>query len=469
MNSRPNAAVEGLLSSAERWTPADAELWGRWRASLSEVQRSDALLPLQAVLSGLAAFRHLENQAQSAPATDFHPHLYAARVGYDWALLLVSRLQRDDAPQLQHTGHAPSEPEDSLRALKRSLSDALHVNEQLLGLPFVDANAFEVSCDLFLRELHLNTFFQPAEPLEFLNAAELMRSENPTAQLESWESDAGTRATMISFLALLRDHRFLGIADRQLEENEGVYRAHIVAAAVRKELRTLSRFLLLRGAESFSGKLETRLLSVEALAMGIHAKSRSALDYPLPELDARGSHPLAAERIHNGIQELRATVKDAAKQIYEIGRPARAERPERKSERLQRNLHQDIWAFRIILQAFIAKASVASVNGEASGKGGSLDFASEFLRHFRMFGLRLSRGTQYSRSASLTRAISALKDLDSIDESKLDLAMDESMLFLEHLDIVLTNVTEAEAAPFDKTHAADELRGYLTAVKQRSY
>ena len=86
MNSRPSAAEEGLLCSAERWTPADAELWGRWRESLQAEQRAHALLPLQAALSGLVAFRHLENHPLSVPVTDFRPHLHAVRVAYGWAL-----------------------------------------------------------------------------------------------------------------------------------------------------------------------------------------------------------------------------------------------------------------------------------------------------------------------------------------------------------------------------------------------
>ena len=92
MISHPNAAKEGLLASAERWTPGDAELWTEWRHSLSAEQRADALLPLQAALSGLVAFRHLENHPLRAPVTDFRPHLHSVRVAYAWALELVARL-----------------------------------------------------------------------------------------------------------------------------------------------------------------------------------------------------------------------------------------------------------------------------------------------------------------------------------------------------------------------------------------
>ena len=469
MNSKQNAASEGLLSSTERWSPADADLWGRWRESLSADQRSDALLPLQAVLSGLVAFRDWENQARPGLGIDFHPHLRAVRTGYDWALRLVAQLRSNGAPQSALVGVPLGEPESSLRALDRSLRDALRVAERLQELPRLDAATFQEACDLFLRELGRNPFFQPPEPLEFSNAAELMHPEGLTPQLESWESEGAKTATMIAFLALLRDHRFLGIADGQLREPDGVFHAHLVAAAVRRELRVLSRFLLVQGVETFADELEARLLTVEAIATSIHAKSRSLLNDPLPEPGLTGSDALATERMHKDIVALRDTVRDAAKKLHALGRPARAERAERQSERVQRNLHQEIWAFRLILQAFLAKASAASVGGVRSGDGGSLEFAGEFLRHFRLFGLRLSRGTMYPRRAQLARAVSALNERRTLDEVQLALAKGECTRFLEHLDDALTELPESPLAPFDKTKAATELRAYLSAVKQQSF
>ena len=424
------------------------------------------MLPLQALLSGLVAFRDWENQARPGLGIDFHPHLHAVRTGYDWGLRLVARLRSNGAPQSALVGVPLGEPESSLRALERSLRDALRVADRLLGLPGVDAGTFQEACDLFLRELGRNPFFQPPEPLEFSNAAELLQPEGLTPQLESWESESAKTATMIAFLALLRDNRFLGIADGQLHEPDGILRSHLVTAAVRRELRVLSRFLLVQGVETFANELETRLLSVEAIATSIHAKSRSLLNDPLPESAELGRDDLAAERMHQGIVELRATVRDAAKKLHALGRPALAERAERQSERVQRNLHQEIWAFRLILQAFLAKASASDAR---SNDGGGLDFAGEFLRHFRLFGLRLSRGTKYPRRGPLTRAVSALNDRDSIDEAKIALATGECRLFLEHLDDALAELPESALEPFDKAKAAVELRAYLTAVKQQNF
>jgi hypothetical protein len=493
MDSRPTAAEEGLLYSVERWTPTDAELWGRWRESLRAEQRADALLPLQAALAGLVAFRHLENHPLSAPVADFRPQLHAVRVGYSWALELGAELRGDDRPErpLQSVGDSLREPESSLRALERSLTDGLRVTERLLELPLVDAGAFQASCDLFLRDLARNTFFQPPEPLEFSNVVELVRPDGLTPELESWKSPAAKTTMMVAFLTLLRGHRFLGIADRQIREYDGLYRAHIVVAGVRRELRTLTRFLLVQGVEIFADELEARLLTldahhitgarteitrasnelkelretVEALAMELHAKVRAALDGALPDLHSEHGHALPSERLRSGIREVRSTVKETAKQLRNLGRPVPVDR---KSDRVQKTIHQDVWAFRFILRAFVAKASVASVGADYWSDVGSLEFVSEFVRHYRVFGPRLTRATDYARRGPLTRAVSALSHREAIDAARLNLAIHECSLLLEHLDDALEDAPQSLLAPFDKRRAAAELRGYLSAAKDRT-
>ncbi|MDH3202642.1 MAG: hypothetical protein OEM15_17265 [Myxococcales bacterium] len=494
MQSGFQRAGEGLLASAERWAPDDAERWGRWRETLSSEQRGDVLLPLQAALSGLVAFRHLENHPLSVPVSDFRPHLHAVNVAFNWALDLAGRLRPDrSGPQGHPVGADASEPEASLIALERSLTDGVRVSQRLLELPMVDAASFQASCDLFLRDLSRNVFFRPPEPLEFANVRELVRAESLSPTLESWKNDAAKMTTLIAFLALVRSHRFLGIADRQIQEDDGIYLAHIVAASVRRELRTLTRFLLVQGVETLADEFEARLLSlgahhitgaragitqtsrelqelresVEALAMRIHGRARTALDRPLPELDVEGSVALEGERLRNGIRELRASAKEAAKELRRITRPGP---PDRQAERLEQNLHQDIWAFRFILRAFVAKASVASVGADYWGDVGNVDFVREFVRHYRVFGPQLVRGTDYARRGPLARAVSDLAAHDAIGGPSLNLAARECVLFLEHLDIALEELESAQpdTAPFDKNKAAAELRGYLSAAKERS-
>ena len=456
MTPRPHLAEEGLLSWIERWAPTEAEIWGRWRRSLSSGQREAALLPLQAALAGLAAFRHLENHPPAAAVIDFRPHLHAMRVTCAWALGLARELGADHPPErgLRPVGATTIEPSASLDALGRSLGDALRVSERLLDLPSVDSDAFAASCDLFLRDLSRNAYFRPSDPLEFANVTELIGPERFPAHLASWRHDAAKTTTIVAFLSLLRSHRYLGIADHQMSEDEGIYRAHVVLAGTRRELRTLTRFLMVQGEEV-----------VEPLAMEVHDAVRAGLADPLPTLGGAQSLAAPSERLRNGIRQVRGTVKEAAKRLRDLAAPPEPERVERSSERVQKNLQQDIWAFRFILRGFIAKASAHRPGGHGAKGAEGLGFACEFARHFRAFGPRLAKGTDYPQRGPLIRAVSALSRRSEIDEESLGRAAQECARFVEHLDQALEGVDSQVS--FDKRRAAAELRGYLEGARDR--
>ena len=124
---------------------------------------------------------------------------------------------------------------------------------------------------------------------------------------------------------------------------------------------------------------------------------------------------------------------------------------------------QDIWAFRFILRAFLAKTS-ATPTGDTE----QLAFASEFARHFRAFGLRLSKGTEYERRGPLMTAVSGLSRRDALDADKLAFAYRECDRFLDHLDRALERELASEDASFDKGEAAGALRGYLAEARSRA-
>ena len=490
------SAASGLLSSAERWAPAEAERWGRWRESLSSARRAEALLPLQAALSGLVAFRQLENHPPSFVETDFKPSLDAVQVTYGWALELARQLDEPPDTTSTRTTVEATSPEHSLAALRLSLSDAKRISERLLELPVVDIGAFEASCDLFLRDLDRNTFFRPPEPLEFANVSELIRAESLTPALENWKSDAAKMATSIALLTLVRSHRFLAIADRQAYGREGIHCAHVVVAAVRRELRTLTRFLLVQGVETLASEFEARLLSldahhitrarlqiteasqqlkglresVESLAVSVQARAGSALDVALPACEPGRASDAEGEKLRTAIQEVQATLKHAARELRTLThtRPSEAESGAGWGAPHRDESAQDIWAFRFILRAFLAKASVAPVRTDDWSTLDELEFVSEFVRHYRVFAPRLVRSTRYARRGPLARAIDDLAKPSTIDSLGLERVARECRFFVEHLDATLEAIESNPAvAAFDKQRAARELRGYLRTSKER--
>ncbi|MFW2390668.1 MAG: hypothetical protein ACN4G0_20205 [Polyangiales bacterium] len=420
MKPLKNQALEGLLSSAERWTPGDAELWRRWRGTLSEEQRSGLLLPLQALLSGLVAYRKVENHSALVSQSDYRSSLRAVHAGYDRAIDLVARLLRNDA-RLPSPGTGSGDPYSSLLALDRSLRDAFRVSGRLLDLPSVDSGAFEASTDFFLRELERNAFFSPAEPLQFLNVDELVGPDVLAKDLDFWKSGA---AKMVAFLTLLRANRFLGIADRELGRelgaNDGAQPSEVIVAGVQRELGALKLFLSLQGLDQVQAGLE--------------------------DVDLRA------------VDDARAQLKEAAKSLRS---GTEAQPTERRSQRVPKSVDQDIWAFRFILRAFIAKASALPPEGE------DRDFAQEFARHFRAFGPKLMRATGYPYARPLTTAVSSLNRRALADKPLIDIAAMECERFAEHLDAALETPARKRNR-FDKGQAAEQLRRYLETARLHS-
>ena len=187
MTPPTQSAEDGLLAWIERWSPADAELWATWRRTLPRATRSEVLLPLQAVLSGLVAFRQLENHPPNEGDRDFRPHLHAVGVGLEWASSLVEMLQQpdDQVRLLRPSMPRFKEPDESLEALRKSLRDALRINQRLLDLPVVDSGVFGSSYDFFLRDLARNAFFRPPEPLEFRSSLKNNSSHSVNSKLRS--------------------------------------------------------------------------------------------------------------------------------------------------------------------------------------------------------------------------------------------------------------------------------------------
>ena len=457
-STRPPAA-EGLFSWAERWTPAEAELWAAWRRSLSRPQRSGALLPLQAALSGLVAYGQLENHPpSSALCSDYRPDLLAVRVTYDWALTLIDRLRGSTL-----RFDMADEPSSSLSELEHALTDALRASEPLLEpllvRPPVDREAFRRCCDLFAQDLERNAFFNPPEPLEFANVDELIGADALVPKLQSRHGEAAEMMLVLAFLALLRCYRYLGVADHQIRERDGLYRAQVIASAVRRELHLVTRFLLEQGAQSLPTKHQ---VAVDRLALEVQSIATTLLDQPLPTLKPGQAYAVHAEQMRNGLREARVALKNAAKALHGL---ARDERPTRESGTVPTQPGGELWSFRFILRAFIDKASATLALACDPARLDNVEFAEELATHFRAFGPRLIKSTRYTRKEPLVAAISALRGGANIGAAVLDRATEECGRFLRHLDQALAEA--AERHDFDKREAAAALEDYLRGVREQ--
>jgi hypothetical protein len=131
------------------------------------------------------------------------------------------------------------------------------------------------------------------------------------------------------------------------------------------------------------------------------------------------------------------------------------------------DLTPEIWAFRFIVHAFLAKVSAVFEASAPPWDAAELAFVPEFVGHFRAFGPRLAKGTEYPLRGPLTQAVSALSRPEDVDAEALERAFAECDRFAEHLESVLSERVDAETSAFDKERAAEELRVYLEGVRSQ--
>lgn len=455
MQTHPDTADEGPFSWLERWAPEDARAWHDWRRGLSSTVRIGALIPLQATLTGLAALRRDTASEHDESGSDWWPHARAVEVTLDWSLSLTDAC-RSDNPR-------PHGPDAALLELRRSLLQTLTPIRSASRLRPLGRDELAASLESFLDELETNRFFRPPAPLEFCNLEDLVGPELLGADLHGW-NDTRSTAAVVAFLSLLRSHRYLGVADREIAHEDGVYRAHVVLTGVRRELLALADLLGTQGADAFPDEPEAAESLAALLAVSVRATRREHV----PESMVRGSLALPAERLRNVIRELRDRVKHSAKRIRNLAAPAERRPVPRASERVPRDLSADVWSFRLIARAFLDKAEAAATGPDAWTDRERFVFASEFARHFRKFGPRLAKGTDYDRRGPLVAAVSLLSNRDGIDAERLGVAAHECERFVQHLDGVLDETRRLGGIEFDKRAAAAELLAYLAESSRRS-
>jgi hypothetical protein len=452
MQIRPETAEEGPFSWLERWAPEEAHAWAAWRGGLSASARADALVPMQAALAGLAALSRSVASEQGDHSNDCRAHAYALEVTLDWVLALADACRAHN--------RSLEEPDAALMALKRSVRHALDGARGTSPLYPIDRETLARIATQLATDLERNRFFRPPAPLEFCNVEDLFGRDHPDSDLQP-QRDPQSTAAIVIFLSLLRSHRYLGVADREIAEEDGLYRAHVVLAGTLCELLALSRFVRAHGADSFPRDPE----AAEALSLLLAQSVRAARRERIPAPTATGGLALPAERLRNTMREMRALVKRSARRVRDLAAPRRVPRA---SERVPKDLSPEIWSFRLIARAFLDKAEAAASRPDAWADPESLVFACEFARHFRKFGPRLAKGTNYDRRGPLVAAVRALSNREGIDPRKLGLAAHECSMFVRHLDGALDEARRLGHAAFDKREAAQALLGYLAESSRRS-
>jgi hypothetical protein len=489
-----------------------------WYSALPWERKEDTLFELEALLKGIACFGNPRNRpgtpdAKSAVAQDFHEPLRvlrdaASRVvqltrmllgdkerAYTFTRYLESVLPEDAARgRLIQEQLTQDTPEEALLLLRNAFGHFLDLSEGLLRLGRISSRIYTAYHGVLVREVGRNAFFNPLMALEFRQEFDRIRSVEVLDALHGIESESAHRVCALSFLTLFRGLRYLQVVDQYAAEPAATRRAYVVLAALRSDLRTLTRYLARRAAEAMADGFEAELLAItsadltrsydalareatglvqlrgtlESVASTLRVEVRRIFDHDLPSLEAKiGEGELgptmviatasARASVHHAIRALTAELRPGTALPVLEGEPA--------SRRVQsERLRREIWMFQQILRAFLAMSEASRSDPDQWVSPASFQFVRDFLGHFRAIGYQLVRSHDYQRLDPFLHALEELREVDLVEGARMRTAVAECTELSRFLGELFERVSaraELREVPFDRHEAAEMLKIYL--------
>lgn len=522
--SSPPDAYRELLSGTRDLEAEQRKRRERWILDLPLGNKEQILFEFEVLLKGMACFANPRNHP-GAPrrtpivAQDFRTSAILLRDSghrcidlcrqllgpYDHRFVfqryLETVLPEDNVrAQLARSSSQQATPQDSLLALRHSLSNTLEVIEGLLRAPQVPYRLFYAALNLIQREVVRNTYFNPLTALEFRPEFDRIQSREILQLINGLPAGESHRLVALTFLSLFRMLRYQRLlADMSSDAHPGTRvagRIYFVLSVLRSDARALSDYLQRASgrllADSFRRNvwavdrlsLQTRApelrahaqkliaikAALECVASSLRLELRRAFHHDLPP---PGDVPSERELRHAtlaSLGNLRPALQNA---VLFLGKALGAELQERGvfSDALARRetsdrLRRDVWMFSQILRAFSAKAHDSHAE-DAWGPVNEFHYVREFLTYFRSMGYPLLRASDYPRFDAFTTALDRLRESDLVDPQNLGRAIDECVAFQRYLEELFNDIgkrSELIGVPFDRRRAAVALKLYLGAA-----
>ena len=494
----------------------------RWYAQLPWEHKEESLFELEMLLKGFACFGNARNHPgppRRVPdvAHDFREELRIMRDAltqtgdqlrdllgdreraYVFSRYLETVLPEDrERTRLVHDQLAQDTPEAALMVLRSSFGGYLELAEGLLRLNRIPHRLYNALQSTVTREVGRNAFFNPLVALEFRPEFDRIRAPEVLEALHAIESEATHRMVSLTMLTLFRALRYVALVERYASEPATARRSYLILSVLRSDVRALTRFLFRQAADIMADGLERELMetsasdiraghdtwtrragallslrrTLETIANTLRIEVRKTFERELPAPADAPADALLGPMLVQASASLRATLHHAVLNLCLELSPS-STLPELGSDDAGRRaasvrLRRDVWMFKQVLRAFLAKASASSQGGlDHWGSAASFMYVREFLNHFRAIGYQLVRRSDYERLDHFISAIDSLRDADLLDEQQMEAAVGECRAFFDYLGRLLGQISRREElrdTPFDKQTAADTLRVYLGAA-----
>lgn len=509
-----------LLSDTRGMRRDQAKGRDRWYAELKLEQKEARLFELEMLLKSFACFANPRNHTGVAgpiaiAAHDYRHELRVISAGVERASRCIRDLlgERDRAfvfsryletvmPEdgsrhelLQHQ-LTQFTPEESLFVLRNAFAGFGELATGLRELGRIPHRVHSAFTNTITREIARSDYFNPLVTLEFRPEFDRIRSAPILSALHAATPHAH-RVLALTFLALFRLLRYLSLVDTYAGSPKTEHLALLILAVFRSDARALCHQLEERTGDALAKSFEKRLYSVSAVAMhgqretlheemaglnslrgtlesvgqSIRLEGALALsrELPTPEQAPRdgslGPRLVVASAalraiLHNGIVSV-ANELDKSVELGDLGST------EKLALESSIRLRRDVWGFRQVLRAFLAKADGAAVVTDQWNSYANFSYVREFLEHFRAIGYQLARRSDYPAFDRFLASVGHLREVDLLDPERMDDVIEECRRFMKYLGELFTRINRrADLAthPFDRLQAAEHLRLYLGAA-----
>ena len=490
-----------------------------WYSGLSWERKEETLFELEMILKGFACFGNPRNHpgpGQSTPAVahDFREELRIVRDGLRQAVELIRGLlgEHDKAygfsryleavvpedtlrSRLLQEQLTQDTPEESLFVLRNTFGSFLEIADGLLRLGRIPHRLHFALLGMVSREIGRNAYFNPLIALEFRPEFDRIRNAAVLEAL-SGTSESAHRIAALALLSFFRMLRYVELVEADAVHRGTARRAYVILAVLRSDARALTRYLVRRAPEHMADTFERQILRVpaaeirdqtdaladearrlgrlratlESLAAALRVELRRTFEHELPAPDADFDEGELSAQLVVAMASLRAFLEHAIETVVaELApeAPLVLGQPEAARRFASARLRRDIWMFRQILKAFVAKAEASEGETDRWAGVASFRFVREFLSHFRAIGYQLVRGSDYPRLDAFLASLDALRDVDLLERAPLEATVAECRSFLGYLDVLFEQISRREelaGEPFDKRAAAEHLRLYLGAA-----
>ncbi|MBN2340948.1 MAG: hypothetical protein JXX29_07195 [Deltaproteobacteria bacterium] len=408
----------------------------------------------------------------------------------------LSDFYADDFLRAEHLERCLQQdtPEKSLHLLIGTLHLVRTLGEQTLQKETVSHRDYIAVHTVLFKEVMRSSHFNMLTLFEFRPQYDEILRHQVLLTLSSIEHEAAQRITAISLLTIFRLMNYFDVTARwDITQRTGTlyallclihsdgnqfsqFLAHDTAPWLASDFGETFEQLTPEGlAETFDElnlqfqELKSLRELLESTGNQLDLELRKTFGQQLPTIAELKQPDAVLEAVQSSCNSLQSFLQNAAVLlVQEFNVSVQGDdlfedftSDVTRSERLRR----DIWMFRQILKAFVAKTrGTESVRDRWIGLN-TFKFVKTFVAYFRSMGYQLLRYSDYERFDKFMALVDRLRDGDVLEVQRLSSVVEECEAFYQFLEKMFDVVSlrkELHDVPFDTRDAAKTLKLFIT-------